>query len=615
MMKRIAALVLCILCLLPCFVACKHGENDKGAYIRMYLSEPVYDIDPLNAFDNQATLQVLSLIYEGLFTADENGKPQKALVDKYKYEADKDKGTYKLVLTLKKTAWSDGITLTAYDAQYAFERLFSVATDHPAVGMLYDIKNARKIALGEDSIGHLGVVAVDPETLEIEFEQDIDVDAFLPALCSPALYPLRADQVDGKKDSWNKLAIDIVCSGPFKVASMDFEEKDGFVLARNDCYMRNRKKDKLDKYVTPARILVDYGISAEKQFQNMNSKVEGGIYYYGYIPLSMRKDEIKKLKITDAASTHVYYINESVAPFDKAEVRQALSLALDRDAIAEAIVYAEAATALVPHGVNYRADKNADFRKKAEDLLATSANVAEAKALLQKAGVTASDYTFTLSVNGDSEAHVAMAKLAVSAWKALGFNVSLNTLFTDPIMTVEKDDNGNEKLDINGNVQMQFTGMYHSNYREALQSGNFDVIALDLVATAPTAMSYLAPFATEFSGNGYTTTQDATTGTTTYTPAGHITSYNSNEYNALIEKAQLAKNEKERAEILVEAEKVLMKDMPVIPVIYNKNVSLSAKSLKNVSANFYTASVLTKAKLSGYWKIAIAEGWVEDKKD
>ena len=606
MMKRIVALVLCLVCMLPCFVACKHGENDKGAYIRMYLSEPVYDIDPLNAFDNQSTLQVLSLIYVGLFTADENGKPKKALVDKYTYEADKDNDSYKLVLTLKETAWSDGIALTAYDAQYAFERLFSVATKHPAIAMLYDIKNARKIALGEDSIGHLGVVAPDPQTLEIEFERDIDVDSFLPALCSPALYPLRADQVDNKKDTWNKLAIDIVCSGPFKIASMNFEDKDGFVLARNDCYFRNRSKDKLDKYVTPARILVDYGITAEKQFNNFNTNEVGALYYYGYIPLSLRNEEIKRLKVTDAASTHVYYMNESVAPFDKAEVRQALSLALDRDAIAAAIVYAEAATALVPHTVRYRADKKAEFRKKAEDLLATSQKLDEAKALLKTAGVVASDFTFTLTVNAESEEHVKMGTLAVAAWKALGFNVTLNALTTDPITTSVES--------ATGDMKEEPTGMYYSNYREALQKGDFDVIGLDLVATAPTAMAYLAPFATEFSGNGYITATDVLTGVTTYTAAPHITGYDSAAYNAIIDEAQKAESEKERAALLVEAEKILMKEMPVIPVIYNQNVSLSAKDLKKVSANFYTAGVMTKAKLSGYWKIAIAEGWVEDKK-
>ena len=307
-------------------------------------------------------------------------------------------------------------------------------------------------------------------------------------------------------------------------------------------------------------------------------------------------------------------MNEAVAPFDKLEVRQALSLALDREAIAEAIVYAEAATALVPHTVRYRADKNAEFRKKAEDLLATSAKLDEAKALLKSAGITAADYSFTLTVNAESEEHIAMAKLVVSAWKSLGFNVTLKALTCDPVYEIVLDENGEPAIDITGNVKQEFTGIYHSNYRDALQSGSFDVIALDLVATAPTAMAYLAPFATEYSGNGYITATDVTTGITTYTAAPHITGYDSAAYNAKIDEAQKAETEKERAALLVEAEKILMNEMPVIPVVYNKNVSLSGKKLSKVSTSFYTTGVMTKAKLSGYWKIAIAEGWVEGKK-
>lgn len=603
MMKRIVAMALCLVCLLLCFAGCSHGEQDKGAYIRMYLSEPVYDIDPLNAFDNQAALQVVSLLYEGLFTADENGQPKKALVDKYTYEVDEEEETYKLVLELRETFWSDGVAVTAYDAQFAFERLFK--ENHPAVGMLYDIKNARAIALGEDSLGHLGVVAVDPYTLEIEFEQDIDADAFLPVLTSPALYPLRQDRLDKYPDSWSKVAEDMVCSGPFMVNTMDFRNKDGFVLDRNGYYYRDRTKDKFDKYVKPGRIVVDYTADASKILENFNTGEVGGIYYLGYIPLSEREGNeklLKKLDVTDSASTHVYYMNEAVAPFDKVEVRQALSLALDREAIANAIVYADAATALVPSSVLYRADKKATFRDKAEELLSASAKVEEAKTLLKNAGVTASDYEFTLTVNAESEEHLKIAELAVAAWKQLGFKVTLEKLGVEMVM---KEEEG----------ELVFSGAYNSLYRAALKAGDFDVIALDLVANAPTAMSYLAPFATEFSGNGYITNHDITTGVTTYAAAPHITGYNSAAYNAKIDEAQAAATEKERAALLLEAEKILMNEMPVIPVIYNKDVSISAKGLKKVSAGFYCPNIMTRAKLSGYWKIALAEGWVEkDKK-
>ncbi len=600
MKKRIVALTLCLVFLLLAFAGCSHSEDDKGAYIRMYLSEPVYDFDPLNAFDNQASLQIIPLLYEGLFTADENGKPKGALVDEYEYVADEKQGTYKLVLTLKETAWSDGVPLTASDAQYAFLRLFSTDVAHPAAAMLFDIKNARAIAAGQDSRDHLGVVVTDPKTLEIEFERDIDVDTFLPVLASPALYPLRADKID-TNEHWSLMSEDLVCSGPFRIALMDLTEEDGFILERNGYYYRDRTKDDHDEYVTPYRIVVDYSTPADEQLAKLNSTEAGALYYFGYIPLKARTEEnaalLKKLDVTASNSTHVYYMNESVAPFNNASVRKALSLALNREEIAKAIVYAQAATALVPESVLYRADKTKTFRDKAATYLSATDDMDAARKLLTDAGIKASDYSFTLTVNAEDEEHVTMAEMAVVAWKALGFNVTLTPLGVEEIVETKKD---GEKI---------FTGAHISHYRNALQSGKFDVIALDLVSTAPTAFSYLAPFATAFSGNGYTPVVGED-GKISYVLNPHVTGYSSADYNAKIEAAHAEQNEKKRAAILEEAEAILMNDMPVIPVIYNKNTALVGKKLSKVKASFFCPNVLTDAKLSGYWKIALRDGFV-----
>ena len=81
MMKRTLALLLCLCTLLLCFTACSHGEDDKGAYIRMYLSEPIYNLDPLEAYDNDAAMQVVTMLFEGLFYQEEDGKVKKGLVE------------------------------------------------------------------------------------------------------------------------------------------------------------------------------------------------------------------------------------------------------------------------------------------------------------------------------------------------------------------------------------------------------------------------------------------------------------------------------------------------------------------------------------------------------
>lgn len=613
MMKRVVALLLCLATLVLCFAGCSHGEEDKGPYIRMYLTQPIYDMDPLSAFDNEDALQIVSLLFVGLFEADENGKPQKSLVDDYKYTADKEEGKYTLSLTLKSTNWSDGVPVSANDVQYAFSRLFKTEVSSRAVAMLCDIKNAREIIAGNTSEDHLGVTVVDNSTVEIEFEGPVDIDAFLLTLCSPALYPIRENIVAVNPD-WAKKSSTIVCSGPFMVRSMKPDEKDGFILERNSYYYRNRSKDDLDKYVTPYRIVMDCKTDATEQFKLYNANEAGALYYVGHIPLSVRTDGayadvLKKAKVTDAASTHVYYLNETAliggeALFANTAVRQALSLAIDREAIASALVYAKPADGIVPYTVLNRTDKKTEFRKKAESYLATAANVEEAKRLLTEAGVRAGDYSFAITVAAYDEDHMATANMVKDAWKALGFNVSINALGVTEIQETTVDSAGNEKI--------TGTDVWDDAYANALKTGAFEVIALDLVATAPDAFSYLAPFALKFSGNAINMD---TTVNPNYDLTPHITGYNSEEYNAKIEEAFAADKAKTVAKKLHEAEEILMRDLPAIPIFYNQDVALASGKLGKIESSFFCNAIFTDTKLSGYWKIALRDGFVEEEKE
>ncbi len=611
MKKRIVALLLCLVTVVLCLTACSKNEDDKGAYIRMYLSEPVYDLDPLTAFDNEAALQVISLLYEPLFYADDDGDVKKGLVDDYEYVKDKDNDKYSLILYLKETCWSDGVAVSAKDVQFSFLRLFDTDVSHPATALLYDIENAREIVAG-DSKDHLGVSIVNNTTVEITFEKDIDVDDFLVTLTSPALYPLRDDVVEGN-ENWAKSRSSIVCSGPFQIRSMDFTEEDGFILERNAYYYRDRTKDDLDKYVNPFRLIINYKKDAVEQLKMFGIEDKGAIYYFGHIPLEARKDGsfaelLEDVKVSDAASTHVYYLNHNVAPFDDADVRKALSLAIDRNAIVDAVVYAKAAEGLVPYTVLNRPDRDAEFRDKVDALISASANVDEAKRLLDEADVNPSAYSFSITVAAYDEDHMAMAKLVQAAWKALGFNVSINALDVEPIMEWIDHDNDNG---LYTPAIEQESGMYTNPYREALQSGNFDVIALDLVATSPDVFGYLAPFATAFSGNAIN--MDYTTNPN-YDLTPHITGYQSDAYEAKIEEAFACEKNKQTAKLLAEAEKILIADdMAVIPIVHNQDVSLRSKQLKKIDTSFYCNAVFTDAKLKNHWEIALRDGFVEEK--
>ncbi len=624
MMKRAIALLLCLLMLLPCVVACAQDPQDKGAYIRMYLTEPIYDFDPLQAFENSNNLQVVNLLFSGLFKADENGDVKPDLVDEYEYIYDEKEDRYYLSLTLKESKWSDGVPVTATHAQYAFSRLFK--SSHPATAMLYDIKNARKIVAGDVSRDALKVTAVE-DVLEIEFEQDIDVDAFLQVLCSPALFPIRDDIVEYNVN-WAKNTTTMVCSGPFKVRRMNYDDVDGFVLERNSYYLRDKEKDDIDDYVTPYRLVCDFTTPIEKQLEKFDTQDVGSLYFLGNIPVSGRTTTafsalMEKGELTDSNSTHVYYMNQKAVIGDKAlfadaAVRKALSMALDRDAIANALVFAKAADALVPNTVLNRADKSATFREEAEQKIATTPAVQEAKSLLQTAGIVASNYSFKITVAAYDTDHVATAELAKAAWSALGFNVTVEKLGVEPVYeteTVVDPETGETSVQIKVDEKTGEkikAGYVKDLYREAYQSGNFEVLALDLVSVGVDAFSVLAPFATPFSGN--MTVMDAAINPT-YALTPHATGYNSDAYNAKIEAAYAEKNQKKRAVILHEAEAMLLEDMPVIPVVYNMNFSIASGKLGKIKSSFFCANDFTKTSLSGYWKIAVAEEFVTPTKD
>ena len=382
----------------------------------------------------------------------------------------------------------------------------------------------------------------------------------------------------------------MVCSGPFTVRRVSYDKDNrGLTLERNAYYLRDKEVDDLDKMVTPYRLVIDYTKTEE---EIMAAYEAGEIFYVGDIPLSARAAYADKAEVKDLMSTHTYYLNEKAiingqALFADPAVREALSLAIDREAIANAVVFAKAATALVPYGV-YNADSaKKDFRAVGGNLISTSADMAAAKAKLSAAGIDASKFSFTIMVAAYDEVHVAIAEMIKDAWCELGFKVKVNAVEVET----------NDDIGTTGEVA---TDIKDDIFAEALRAGDYQVVAMDLVAYAPNAFSILAPFAKGFSGQGMDMDLKDENGQPYYVIPAHATGFDNEEYNALIEKAYATVSAAERATILHEAEAMLMQNLPVIPVIFNQSATLTRKELSKVKTNYYGAPVFSKVKLQNY---------------
>ena len=585
MMKKIISITLCLLMLIPVFAGCSNANNDdKGAYITMYLTEPVYNFDPARAYGNEAALKIVSLLFDNLFVLDSNGKVKKSLAKDYKIYESEELNEYKMIIEIKETSWDDGTALTAQDVVDAWRRILNVTNSFDAAVLLYDIKNAKEAKQGEVSIDDVGISALNDKEIEIYFTGKIDYDQFLLKLTSYALAPIRETIVNRAENmfDWAKKPTIFSASGPFKIREISYEKgAEGIVLERNNYYFRDIEKDALDKTVKPYRLIIDYSMTDEEIMQAYN---EGKLFYVGNIPLSVRGNWDGIAEESDALSTHTFVLNQNkVEIFKNPAVRQALSMALDRDTIAKDIVFAKPATGLVPDGVFNASSKKQTFRDNSESLISTSANLTAAKQLLIDAGIEASEHEFSISVPAYDEVHMAIAESAKSAWEALGFKVNIKA--QDVIVNTHIDRQTSEPID----------GIRDDVFAENYANGEFEVAAIDYTALSADPFSVLAPFAF-----GYTGGAAIKENSPEFNIPTHVTGYNSEEYNKKIDEAYAEKDAYARAAILHEAEKILMEDMPVIPVVFNVNATLTSKKLSGDKITYYGTPVFTKLKLKNY---------------
>ncbi|MBO5757379.1 MAG: hypothetical protein J6S28_06760 [Clostridia bacterium] len=678
MTKRILASVLC-LCLLVgslvCLSACGDKDKkteDKGQYLTMYLADQVYDLDPATSFYNDATTSIVNLLFETLFKVNDQGKVKKSLVEKYVIKEDAAANEYRMDIYLNETCWSDGTYVSANDVVYAWKRVLDVESSYDAAALLYDIKNARSVKEGDMSIDDLCIYAEGERMVSVEFEGPINYDQFILNLSSVALAPLRED-ITAKPD-WAKKPATIVCSGPFKLGRVEFVENsnkffDGnyeytetgseevtvgkdfkealvkfLVLERNAYYYRNaEKEEKLDKFVTPYRIIVDFSMTDEQVAAAYES---GAILYIDNIPYSWIGNEeyldlLKDVDTTDAMSNHTYFFNQNALIdnggegeylFANKTVRQVLSKAIDRQAIVDAIWYAEVATGIVPNGVFNTNSAKETFREAAGSAYETltTVDVDTLKSELKSAGITAKNYSFSITVAAYDEVHVAIAEMVAEQWEALGFDVKVNKRGT-----------------ILNNDYYKWTDSVPNDicddlYMEDLVAGDYEVMAMDMGALTMDAFATLAPFAKAFSGQGMDMSDSEN-----YMLSAHITGFDNKEYNDLMEavyflqyyndfhkffyntaygtdyfdskesadavytkigeiygKYGITPNAKtyleDRATLLHAAEEILMDEVPVTPIVANQHASLSANNIKKVKDTYTNPIVLTKASVSGY---------------
>jgi len=531
-MKRIMYIfsVLIILLLTACGKNEKQVENEVNKVdqiLRFNLDADPPSVDPQLNTDSSGAM-VINNTFEGLMRNDALGKPEPAMAESVDISEDKTVYTFHL---RKDAKWSDGKIVTAEDFKYAWLRGLDPKVASEYAYQLYYIKGGQDYFKGKGKREDVGLEVLDDYTLRVVLEAPTPY--FLNLVTFFTYMPVRKDIVDQKPEGWAKDPNLTVSNGPFIVSEYKMNNK--IVLTPNENYW-NRENIKLEKMVLT---MIIEGSTVLTAYDNNEIDVISGQVPVQEIP--KRQMEDSTFKTLPYLGTYYYLFNVDRAPTNDINVRKALSLAIDREAIVNQITKAGQmpATGFVPNGLID--SKGNDFRVTAGDYdMSTKANIELAREYLAKAGYPNGQGMPPVELMyNTSESHKSIAEAIQSMWKEnLGIEVTL----------------ANQEWAV---------------FKTTRNMGNFQVMRSVWLGDYNDPMTFLDMW-TSYSGNNnaqWRATED-----------GKFPE--NKKFTQLIEESKLVSGEA-RDEKLYAAEKIMMDEAIIAPLYYYTGVVMIKDKVKN----------------------------------
>ncbi|MBX7220573.1 MAG: peptide ABC transporter substrate-binding protein [Blastocatellia bacterium] len=283
------------------------------------------------------------------------------------------------IFHLRPTArWTDGQPVTAGDYVYAWQRALNPETGSLYGILLGDVRNAEKFSTEIDETtgkskhdaSILGVTAVDDLTLRVELERPAPY--FLQLTSHSVFAPVPRKAIEAFGPAWTRPE-HIVSNGPFKLISHRINDE--IVLSPNPGYW-----DAGSVKLKEVRFLPVKGETAI----NLYKAGEVGVMMSGMIPRAFMSALKTKADFYSGAnfSTYFYSFNTRKAPFDKPEVRQALSLAVNKQEITDKLLAGgqiPARTFVPPGVVGYQSPSGAEFNPQTAQKLLAQAGFPQGK--------------------------------------------------------------------------------------------------------------------------------------------------------------------------------------------------------------------------------------------
>ncbi len=409
--KRVLAIMLALLTALTLMPLTGMAEADNSNTLVLFL------IDDPETLDGQLTTDSYTIAlncFDRLVECETNDAGEAVLVPGLakSWDVSGDGLTYTFHLQ-EGVKFQNGADFTADDVVYTVNRMMDPKTLAKNTDFMDMIKGAK--ARYEDTTGAItsveGVKAVDDLTVEITLEAPFG--SFLANIATPGCAIYDRETTEAAGDQFGVDPAKCIGTGPFQVTK--WERGVEVDLVTNPNYFKGASKMDGIKFM----------IVPDEDTQRMmfeTGKVDVFNFEYGpsqldyFLNTGDFKDRIVSGK---RAGTYYYLFNESIPPLDNPKVRQALFMAIDRQAILDALYSGKGvvANAFVPEGV---LGHNAAAPEIKYD-------PAAAKALLAEAGYP-NGFDMETAQFADSSSTQQVNEIVQSYLAEIGVNLTINLM-------------------------------------------------------------------------------------------------------------------------------------------------------------------------------------------
>lgn len=420
--KKMLAIFLSAALFVTAFAGCGKKKADG---ITVQIGPNPETLDPaLNSAVDGGNM--LITLFETLLIIDQDNKVQPGQAEKYEVSPDGLTWTFTMRDGLK---WSDGTELNAKDFEYTFKRIADTNVAAPYAETVIGMIEGYKDAIDSKNPEKLNVKASDDgKTLTVKLAYPCSY--FDKIVAFGTMSPVQKATVEKNGDSWATKPETYVCNGPYTITEWTPSEK--IVCKKNENYKGGWDSSKIVNDKLTFLLLEDSSAS-------YTAYTGGTAQLIKNVPTeeipTLKKDKKDEFNVDPILGTYYLSMNLNKAPFNNKNVRKALSLAIDRDYVANTVMqgtytpaynYVGTGVDDVDPGKFLENSKAANGGKTyiSEDY---KANLEEAKKALAEAGYPEGKGfpTITYSTN-DTGYHKAVAEYLQQVYKDLGITMNID---------------------------------------------------------------------------------------------------------------------------------------------------------------------------------------------